>query len=255
MPRSTASPRTIARIASDHLPSPAGPRRGGRNGDPGQLPSGKHGLPRRYISANQRQRLLHGVALAIAESSYASVTVADITRAAKVSRRTFYEHFADKDECFAAAYEDALGRVLGELAAARTRHTEWPDQVRAAVEAFVDIVVADPPLGRLCLLEVTAVGGGALARRDATMEAFVASLLEGAPAHALGDAAVAQLTAELVVGGIAQVVNTRLMQGRVPSLRDDLSGMVYCALVPFCGHQVAGAKAREAAGGPAAVPA
>jgi AcrR family transcriptional regulator len=214
-------------------------------GGPDQLPSGKHGLSRRYVSSNQRERLLHGVALALTETTYSSITVADVTRAARVSRRTFYEHFADKDECFLAAYDDALARVLSEVKSARDRHADWPDQVRATVTAFVELVISDPALGRLCLLESTAIGDRAIERRERAVESFVTGILDGGPGHAVGGVDVAPLTAELVIGGITQVVNARLLQGRAESLREDIPAMIYCALVPFCGPELASAKAGE----------
>jgi AcrR family transcriptional regulator len=68
------------------------------------LPRGRHGLPREVVQSNQRARLLAGAAKAVEERGFASVTIGDIVRHAAVSRRTFYEHFASKEECFKAAF-------------------------------------------------------------------------------------------------------------------------------------------------------
>src|SRR6187455_2663699 len=67
------------------------------------LPPGRHGLPREFVAHNQRERLIAGLAEAVAENGYAGTTIAHIPRQAAVSRRTFYEHFSSKDECFIAA--------------------------------------------------------------------------------------------------------------------------------------------------------
>ena len=86
-----------------------------------RLPPGRHGLPREFVAHNQRERLIAGLAEAVAENGYAGTTIAHITRHAAVSRRTFYEHFGSKDECFVAAYDT----VMEEL---RTRVAEAFDQ-------------------------------------------------------------------------------------------------------------------------------
>src|SRR3982750_3956300 len=82
-----------------------------------RLPPGRHGLPREFVAHNQRERLIAGLAEAVAENGYAGTTIAHITRHAAVSRRTFYEHFNSKDECFVAAYDMVmaeLSRRVGE---------------------------------------------------------------------------------------------------------------------------------------------
>ena len=73
-----------------------------------RLPPGRHGLPRDFVVHNQRERLIAGLAEAVAEKGYGGTTIADITRHAAVSRRTFYEHFDGKDECFVAAFDAPL---------------------------------------------------------------------------------------------------------------------------------------------------
>lgn len=68
------------------------------------LPSGRHGIPRDVVLRNQRDRLLAGAAKAVEERGFGNVRIGDIVRHASVSRRTFYEHFASKEECFEAAF-------------------------------------------------------------------------------------------------------------------------------------------------------
>jgi AcrR family transcriptional regulator len=75
-----------------------------------QLPPGRHGLPREFVLENQRRRLISGAAKAVYESGYAKVTIADITRHAAVSRRTFYEHFTGVDDAVHAMVEEAESR-------------------------------------------------------------------------------------------------------------------------------------------------
>ena len=86
---------------------------------PRRLPRGSHGLDRDVVEASQRARLLEAVGRAVAEKGYAAATIEDVVRGAGVSKKTFYEHFADKEGCFLAAYEAAaeelFRRVLEEI--------------------------------------------------------------------------------------------------------------------------------------------
>ena len=79
---------------------------------PRRLPRGTHGLDRDVVEASQRTRLLEAVGRAVAERGYAGATIDDIVRGAGVSKKTFYEHFADKQDCFLAAYESASEELL-----------------------------------------------------------------------------------------------------------------------------------------------
>jgi AcrR family transcriptional regulator len=64
-----------------------------------RLPPGRHGLPRVFVAENQRERLLNGVVEAVAEHGWNATTIAAITAAAKISRRTFYEYFEGRQDC------------------------------------------------------------------------------------------------------------------------------------------------------------
>src|ERR687893_3211952 len=82
---------------------------------PRRLPRGTHGLDPRVVAASQRARLLEAVGRAVAEKGYAGATIDDVVRRAGVSKKTFYEHFADKEECFLAAYEAASEELLARV--------------------------------------------------------------------------------------------------------------------------------------------
>ncbi len=75
----------------------------------GPLPAGRHGFSREQVAHNQRERLIAGLATAVAEKGYRAVTITDITKEARVSRRVFYENFEGKEECFLAAFEVVVG--------------------------------------------------------------------------------------------------------------------------------------------------
>ncbi len=87
---------------------------------PRRLPRGTHGLDRRLVAASQSTRLLEAVGRAVADKGYAATTIDDIVRGAGVSKKTFYEHFRDKEDCFVAAYEAAADALLRARARARS---------------------------------------------------------------------------------------------------------------------------------------
>jgi AcrR family transcriptional regulator len=97
------------------------------------LPRGRHGLPHAFIVTNQRRRLLEGIAAACAVKSYPAVTIKDITDAARVSRRTFYDLFSDKEACFLAAYDASIEVTFMALSNAYASEARsWPARVGAS---------------------------------------------------------------------------------------------------------------------------
>ena len=116
-------------MTTGHLPptTPATPP-----STPNRLPSGRHGLPRETVAASQRARMIDAMAAVVAEKGYAATTVADVVERAGVSRRTFYEQFADKEACFLAAYEVGLAVVLDRI---RPRTTARPASYAARKQA------------------------------------------------------------------------------------------------------------------------
>ncbi|MGH2822903.1 MAG: TetR/AcrR family transcriptional regulator, partial [Thermoleophilaceae bacterium] len=92
---------------------------------PRRLPRGTHGLDPVVVAASQRARLLEAVGRAVADKGYAAATIDDIVRGAGVSKKTFYEHFKDKLDCFLAAYEAASDELLGRLREAQSSREGW----------------------------------------------------------------------------------------------------------------------------------
>ena len=115
--------------------------------------------PTRPAAAGHRARLTEGLAAAIAEKGYAAVTIADVVRAARVSKRTFYEHFPDKESCFLALYAETTDELL-ELIAGATAAAQgsWEERIGAAARAYFDRVASEPELIRAALLEIQAAG-------------------------------------------------------------------------------------------------
>src|SRR5262245_3716785 len=107
------------------------------------LPRGRHGLPREFVAQNQRERLLVATAGALDERGYDGTTVSLISASARVSKSDFYRHFASKDDCFHAAYDDAVERLRKTVLEACTGHDEWADGVCAGLAAGLDSLAAE----------------------------------------------------------------------------------------------------------------
>jgi AcrR family transcriptional regulator len=146
------------------------------------LPRGRHAAPREVVAESQRERLLVAMADAVAEKGYAQTTVADVIERAGVSRRTFYEHHANKEECFLAAYDAGVGGLLEAIAeaedAAAAEGGGLLAGARAGTETYLQLLADNPAFARTFLVEVLAAGPAALARRDAVHERFAQRLAD-----------------------------------------------------------------------------
>ena len=121
------------------------------------------------VARDQRARLLAAMGDVVAEKGYAAATVADVVRAAGVSRTTFYEQFRSKEDCFVRAYRHGVDELIGAVrAAAQASRGDWREQLRRGMRAYLDALAADRRFARTYLLEIHAAGEAALdARADA----------------------------------------------------------------------------------------
>ena len=141
------------------------------------LPRGRHAAPRPVVREAQRARMLDAMVRAVGEKGYARVVVADVIERAGVSRKTFYEQFANKEECFLAAYDDGVDRLLAAIDdALDTLAPDWLAASRRAVEVYLAAMAASPAFARAFLIEVLGAGSAALERRGAVQERFAAQL-------------------------------------------------------------------------------
>ena len=189
------------------------------------LPSGYTGLPRELVEASQRQRLLHGVTVTVAEKGFGTATVGEISARAGVSKRTFYEHFPDRLACFLAAHElgcqamlDAVTEASGEALAASL---DSLDQLRAANRAYLRFLVDEEPYARMFFLETPAAGPEAIARYQHCRERFVESLRvwhDHGRRHHADWPAVPDLAYEAATGAVHELAFARIATARTAEL-------------------------------------
>lgn len=124
------------------------------------------------VAADQRRRLLEALPLVIAEGSFETAAVAAIAKRAGVSPGTFYEHFENKRECFAVAYEQAQERLLGVLTLQCYLGGSLEERVERALEAGLDLLAAEPHLAKLIAVEAPAAGGEIAARHHQWLDRY-----------------------------------------------------------------------------------
>jgi AcrR family transcriptional regulator len=202
-----------------------------------RLPPGRHGLPREFVAANHRDRLIAACVQEVDRCGYAEMTVADVIKTAAVSRRTFYEFFESKEACFLATYDLVFGHVATLVLEAYGSKDAWPEQVRAGLAALLGFLADEPQLAKLVMVEPLAAGppiadhhrdgvGGFAVMLDAGRE------MEGAESPPAG-------TADAVVAGIASLIIQRIVVGQAERLEELLPDLLESALAPFLGPAVA----------------
>jgi AcrR family transcriptional regulator len=177
-----------------------------------------------------RGRLLRGMAQSVAEKGYADTTIADVVREAGVSRRTFYEQFRDKPECFIALYEAASRNALQVLRDAIDPAHDWEQQVERAIRAYLQCMAGNPLLMRTLFIEILGLGAEGLdARRRMNQE--IADYMRAV----VGARKVTPGLAMAVVGGIHELVLQAIEDGKV----DELPRLTAtaCALVRAVVHR------------------
>lgn len=211
-----------------------------------RLPPGRHGLPREFVAHNQRERLIAGLAEAIAENGYAGTTIAHITSHAAVSRRTFYEHFASKDECFVAAYDTVMAELRERVGGAfEAEEDDWPQAIRAGIAAMLRFLTAEPHLARLCMVEALVAGPVVVERYDAAIQSFVPYFRGGRQGRSPEVLArLSPTTEEALVGGMMSLISRRIIAGRTAELEELLPDLVEFALTPYLGGEEAAKVAR-----------
>ena len=195
-------------------------------------------LPRTRVGEIQRSRLLAGAVAVIDELGYSRATVGRITARARVSRRTFYQMFANRDECFAAVLEELVATVAGELSAAGLEALPWRERVRMGVWGILAFCDREPALARMCVVQALRAGPLVLERREAVLAQLAAVVDEGRTEGARGEGCTS-LTAEGVVGAASAILYARLLRRDAELLTGLLGELMAMIVLPYLGPAAA----------------
>ena len=179
--------------------------------------------------------MLDAVADVVSMAGYAAMSVEDIIATAGVSRRTFYDNFKSKEDAFLTAYDTISRELVQSVTAALAATTTFAEGVIAGLDAFLEFVAAHPPYADACVVEVLAAGPAAIERRNAVMRALAELLHEGGQREP-GTLRPPKLTAEAMIGGIYEIVYSRVLQGKTTELPELLPDLAYSMMLPYLGH-------------------
>jgi AcrR family transcriptional regulator len=190
---------------------------------PRELPRGRHQFAREAIVGSQRRRLMDAVARAVADKGYAATTVADVVALAAVSRRTFYEQYADLEACFLAAYRDGMEWLFDQIAEAVRSHpgAGWRERVSISVDAYLRALAQRPAAARAFTIEAMGGGQAVLEHRAEVMQHWVRqwlALQEVARRESAGAGPVGEDHLLVLVGGIEELVRACLVSADAAEL-------------------------------------
>lgn len=207
-----------------------------------RLPRGPHRLSREQVVEHQRERILAAMIAAVAMKGYGSTTIGDVTRRARVSRDTFYEQFANKEQCFLSAYDAIVGELLDEMVAVGTSEPSYIENMRNGVRAYLQFWIERPEAARVCTLEVTAAGDEALAHQERTLRSFARlyrAIAEQARAEQPELPIIPDIVPRAIVVATLALITDYVREGRVSSLCEFESDILYLWLAGLAGHEVA----------------
>ncbi len=175
---------------------------------------------------------------------YGSTTIGDLTRRARVSRDTFYEQFASKEQCLLAAYDATTRELVDQMVAAGTSRASYVEGIRDGVRAYLRFWSERPDAARVCLLDIPAAGEEALVHRERTLARFTRlfrTMAKRASAREPGLPSVPDVVARAMVVAAVELTTRYIREGRVSSLPDLESDVLYLWLMVLAGHEVAAA--------------
>ena len=200
-------------------------------------------LTRGQLVEIQRSRLLGAAVAAIEEYGYVHTTVEQITSRARVSRRTFYELFENREACLTALFEDVVGMIEGELAAAGLAGLGWCERVRGGLLVILSFLDREPALARVCVVQAARGGPEMLERREEIFARLAGVIDEGRGQGPRGGGCTA-LTAEGLIGAAFVIVHARLARGECGPLVGLVGELMSLIVLPYLGP---GAARREVA--------
>jgi len=209
----------------------------------GPLPRGRHGLKPAEVAAHQRQRIADGVARAVAEHGYGSLTVEQVIELAGVSRSTFYVHFDNKLEALLASHELIFERFLVTINEGCARD-KWPAKIDAAIGATLSFAT-DAPEQFQILSTGSLAADVELAGQVVNSYRRLAEMLAGARQASPYRNELPACTEQFLVGGVASIITSWLTRGQADDPRAFQQQLVELTLIPYYGRARAARLSRR----------
>jgi AcrR family transcriptional regulator len=177
----------------------------------------------------------------VSDRGYPETRVTDVIEVAGVSRKTFYEHFEDKEDCFLTTYDAVFDRLYADTSNSfeSLPGAPWGERVAAALSTLLEQLAAHPSGARFAIVEVLAAGPKALTRRDAALRQLSGFLESGRTETTVE---LPGITALSLAGGINELLYSEILHGAAARLPSRLPDLVFWISLPFLGAERAGAE-------------
>jgi len=199
----------------------------------------------RLVSSPKRQRILEGMLEAVGTGGYDAASVRTVLDNTGLYRQAFYDNFADKEECYLAAFALGVSQLEAVARGAAAREDSWQGRLRAGLGALLEALDADPVLGRALIVEVHGAGPVALQTRSEVMKR-IADFIDSARESEIGSESPPPIAAEGIVAGMHAVIHAKLAAGEEGGFRELLPDFMYFAVLPYFGSDVADAEMKKA---------
>jgi AcrR family transcriptional regulator/DNA-binding MarR family transcriptional regulator len=210
---------------------------------PGQVRMRRPGTPGPrgggiYVSELQRRRLLDATFVVVAEQGYRRMTVRRVCGRAGVSNKTFYDLFSDREDCFLAAFDQAIDELAAAVRPVYDGEREWTARIRAGLGALLSGLDREPELRQIVFVEALGAGPRVLRRRAQVAE-DLATAIDSGRAYMRAGREPPPLTGEGLVGAAFGVIYARLLQDEPGSLTALLNPLMATIVLPYRGHAAA----------------
>lgn len=202
------------------------------------LPPGTHGLSPGVVARSQRTRLINATAEIMMAKGYQDAKITDIVAAARVAKPVFHAHFASKEQAFLEAQEHPTQLILQSCAQAYFSADTWPQRMWRMLTTLIDLVVSNPAISHLRLVECYAAGPAAIRRAEEVTRSFTIFLEEGYRQRPQGSA-LPRLCSDAVAGAIFEIVQRLVAAAAWAELPRYVPQLTYVAIAPFMGAQEA----------------
>jgi AcrR family transcriptional regulator len=193
-------------------------------------------LPKELVVQSQRERLLSSILEVVAEKGYPETTVADVIDRAGVSRATFYQLFADKEECFLVMYRELTELTVSYVQRAYDSAAAWPERIEAGLAALLRFLSANSAIAKVAIIDALAAGEKARLHYREAVRAFV-PFVEGGRSVSESNLPIPPTVALVVVGGIMHTVFEHVAGGRGDDLNRLLPDLVFMTTAPYLGPE------------------
>ena len=210
---------------------------------PRGLPRGEHSLPRGFVAHNQRERIFDAVANLTAAKGYPALSLEEIVAEAAISLQTFYEHFDNKEEAFLATFEMGHSKATSAINRSLNLRLSWAVNVRHGLTALLEFLASEPSIARLACVDILIAYPHMTGRVNEANFSYI-ELLDIGPEDSYPNMP-APVMREASVGGIFELLHDYILHGRTQRLTELIDYVMYVAITPFAGAEIAGQAVAE----------